>query len=224
MGKAYQFKIVIENSKPLVWRRILVPAFINFGQLHGIIQVAFGWEDDHLHEFVFPSINVRIPGSVPFGNDSMYENIRIKELVSFVKWFRYIYDFGDNWVHKIMIEKLVDDYNYAYPQVIKFKGDNFEEDSGGVFGNWEDELDDYIEKAEIGEFSIENVNSRLQQKCFFKGERKALIKNIEEIGEIGFKDLNVIMEPVVKEDRIYPNDPCPCGSGKKYKKCCGNTR
>ena len=26
---------------------------------------------------------------------------------------------------------------------------------------------------------------------------------------------------VVKEDKIYPNDPCPCGSGKKYKKCCG---
>lgn len=25
---------------------------------------------------------------------------------------------------------------------------------------------------------------------------------------------------VVKEDKVYPNDPCPCGSGKKYKKCC----
>lgn len=24
-----------------------------------------------------------------------------------------------------------------------------------------------------------------------------------------------------KTERIYPNDPCPCGSGKKYKKCCG---
>ena len=24
-----------------------------------------------------------------------------------------------------------------------------------------------------------------------------------------------------KEDKIYPNDPCPCGSGKKYKQCCG---
>ena len=26
---------------------------------------------------------------------------------------------------------------------------------------------------------------------------------------------------VVKEEKIYPNDPCPCGSGKKYKQCCG---
>ena len=26
---------------------------------------------------------------------------------------------------------------------------------------------------------------------------------------------------IVKPDKVYPNDPCPCGSGKKYKKCCG---
>lgn len=26
---------------------------------------------------------------------------------------------------------------------------------------------------------------------------------------------------VVNEAKVYPNDPCPCGSGKKYKKCCG---
>lgn len=25
---------------------------------------------------------------------------------------------------------------------------------------------------------------------------------------------------VVKEAKVYPNDPCPCGSGKKFKKCC----
>ncbi len=24
--------------------------------------------------------------------------------------------------------------------------------------------------------------------------------------------------------KVYPNDPCPCGSGKKYKKCCGRTQ
>lgn len=26
---------------------------------------------------------------------------------------------------------------------------------------------------------------------------------------------------IVKEAKVYPNDPCPCGSGRKYKKCCG---
>ena len=27
-----------------------------------------------------------------------------------------------------------------------------------------------------------------------------------------------------KEEKIYPNDPCPCGSGKKYKQCCGRKK
>ena len=26
---------------------------------------------------------------------------------------------------------------------------------------------------------------------------------------------------IVKDAKVYPNDPCPCGSGKKYKNCCG---
>lgn len=29
---------------------------------------------------------------------------------------------------------------------------------------------------------------------------------------------------IVKPDKIYPNDPCPCGSGKKYKQCCGKKK
>jgi preprotein translocase subunit SecA len=28
-------------------------------------------------------------------------------------------------------------------------------------------------------------------------------------------------KPVVKGQKVGRNDPCPCGSGKKYKKCCG---
>ena len=29
---------------------------------------------------------------------------------------------------------------------------------------------------------------------------------------------------IVKAEKVYPNDPCPCGSGKKYKKCCGKNK
>ena len=29
---------------------------------------------------------------------------------------------------------------------------------------------------------------------------------------------------IVKDKKVYPNDPCPCGSGKKYKKCCGKNK
>ncbi len=36
------------------------------------------------------------------------------------------------------------------------------------------------------------------------------------------KDESTVKAPVKRMDaKIYPNDPCPCGSGKKYKQCCG---
>lgn len=36
------------------------------------------------------------------------------------------------------------------------------------------------------------------------------------------KDDSVAKAPVKREEsKVYPNDPCPCGSGKKYKQCCG---
>ena len=33
-------------------------------------------------------------------------------------------------------------------------------------------------------------------------------------------DKSVKKQPVRSEKKAGPNDPCPCGSGKKYKKCC----
>ena len=38
------------------------------------------------------------------------------------------------------------------------------------------------------------------------------------------KDDTLARKPVKKEARIYPNDPCPCGSGRKYKQCCGRIK
>lgn len=52
--------------------------------------------------------------------------------------------------------------------------------------------------------------------------------NLEEWNEIFDEDKRKALykeqkssTTIVKEAKVYPNDPCPCGSGKKYKKCCG---
>ena len=42
----------------------------------------------------------------------------------------------------------------------------------------------------------------------------------KETGANAGGDKTVRRQPVVKKIKIGPNDPCPCGSGKKYKKCC----
>ena len=39
------------------------------------------------------------------------------------------------------------------------------------------------------------------------------------------KDVSAAKQPVRrKEGKVYPNDPCPCGSDKKYKQCCGRKK
>ena len=52
----YICKIVIEDTHPPVWRRVVIPDKITFFELHQIIQTVFQWEDVHLHDFRIPSM------------------------------------------------------------------------------------------------------------------------------------------------------------------------
>ena len=45
-------------------------------------------------------------------------------------------------------------------------------------------------------------------------------KVAKETGTAAATNATVKQQPVRKEKKAGPNDPCPCGSGKKYKKCC----
>jgi hypothetical protein len=47
----YQLKITLTRVRPPVWRRVRVPATATLDELHRVIQIAFDWDDDHLHVF-----------------------------------------------------------------------------------------------------------------------------------------------------------------------------
>ncbi len=49
--KVFQFKIVLQDIKPLIWRRIQILDSCTFWSLHEAIQCAFGWTNSHLHCF-----------------------------------------------------------------------------------------------------------------------------------------------------------------------------
>lgn len=68
----------------------------------------------------------------------------------------------------------------------------------------------FIELAKRMEKDGVDMNSPRQMKKWVKEHEKEL-KN-EQTAKV---------ETVVKADEPGRNDPCPCGSGKKYKKCCG---
>lgn len=44
------------------------------------------------------------------------------------------------------------------------------------------------------------------------------VMNVKQAGQAPFTQIN---RPANTAKKIYPNEACPCGSGKKYKKCCG---
>jgi hypothetical protein len=48
----YQLHIRLDRISPLIWRRLLVTSETTIAELHATIQIAFGWSDCHLHQFV----------------------------------------------------------------------------------------------------------------------------------------------------------------------------
>ncbi len=58
--KAFQIKIELIDSEPLIWRRVVIPADVTFRRLHDTIQFSMGWRDYHLYEFEFPQEKLRI--------------------------------------------------------------------------------------------------------------------------------------------------------------------
>ncbi len=130
----YICKIVMEDTHPPVWRRVVIPDKITFVELHEIIQILFDWEDEHLHEFQIPSDYITIGSEEAYGGKFYDENeTLIDPFFRNYKWVRYVYDFGDDWRHKINIEKVDLDYSLRAATLLKYKGDNFEEDCGGVW-------------------------------------------------------------------------------------------
>lgn len=167
----YICKIVIEDTHPPVWRRVMIPERITFYELHEVVQILFGWEDMHLHEFVIPSDRIRLISKESESHGTFFEEeTLIDSFFKKYKWIRYVYDFGDEWRHKINIEKIDEKYQGRNAVLMKVKGDNFLEDSGGIrrMNKSEDNRDsfdkDYVEK-QLREmtFSRHNEHNELEE-------------------------------------------------------------
>jgi hypothetical protein len=102
-----QLKISLVGILPPIWRRLLVPGNLRLSDLHQVIQVAFGWTNSHLHQFVIAGQRFSQPQDFDEGFLDEAE-VTVSETVgASVKRFSYIYDFGDDWRHEIVIEKVI---------------------------------------------------------------------------------------------------------------------
>ncbi|WP_196592953.1 plasmid pRiA4b ORF-3 family protein [Pectinatus sottacetonis] len=159
--KAYQVRIKLLDFHHDIWREVIIPADINFKLLHNTIQTSMGWYNSHLYEFNLPDEKLRITNDEesfsnfktarkkytkisPADNNNklIYEllkttikrpqDLKIENYMEKYKFLNYIYDFGDNWVHRIFLREILTDYQYSYPTIISGIGACPPEDVGGT--------------------------------------------------------------------------------------------
>jgi hypothetical protein len=133
----YQIKITLRDSKPPIWRRVLVPADVSLARLHDIIQTVMGWADYHLHVFTIDGVEYGDPvqdaGEMGYKNEGRYRLSQFVDEEGFK--FDYEYDFGDGWEHVVLVEKILpEEKGQRYPVCIKGKRACPPEDVGGVWG------------------------------------------------------------------------------------------
>ena len=134
-----RLKIVLEDSEPPIWRRIEVPADMTLKDLHAVIQAATGWENAHLYQFHVGRETIAGPGMGGGGlgpRPTSAGRVRLDDLAAHgIKRFTYLYDMGDNWEHKIQIEKLLPiDPAADYPRLVDGALRCPPEDIGGIPG------------------------------------------------------------------------------------------
>ena len=103
---AYQFKVVLRDVSPMVWRRLLLRSDQSIADLHYAIQIAMDWSDQHLNCF---HIHGKDYGVAHIVGMSFADNPDRVSLANFRfrirERFLYEYDFYDHWVHEVRLEK-----------------------------------------------------------------------------------------------------------------------
>lgn len=197
----YQIKVTLRDSKPPIWRRILVPEDITLFTLHEILQRVMDWGNYHLHMFTIAGQIYGDPeddetGDLGTKNETRY---RLNQLGLREKdKFSYEYDFGDSWEHNILVEKILPaDPSFRYPVCVTGKRACPPEDVGGIWGYEEfleaisnpnhEEHDEML--AWVGgefdpeEFDLDAINQSLQHIKPTRKRRKAQPEPEEDLDD-----------------------------------------
>jgi pRiA4b ORF-3-like protein len=131
--EAVELTVVLRDTEPPVWRRLLVPASLTLRQLHAVLQTAMGWEDAHLHLFEVAGVRY---GDVedlpdPLGDE---ETFTVGDAAAVTQQFAYEYDFGDGWEHDVRIGQRLAAVGSGTPRCLDGARACPPEDCGGPHG------------------------------------------------------------------------------------------
>jgi hypothetical protein len=186
----YQLKITILGIEPPIWRRIQVPSTLLLCCLHDAPQAVMGWTDSHLHQFEKDGRYWGDPENDEFGDLELLDQSKVpvgKVLLVEGDSMVYLYDFGDNWRHEVVLEKIVRvDAAVSKPVCLDGKRRCPPEDVGGPSGYQEflevifepghEEFEHYREWARdpvhAEEFDVAAVNKILERMRWPKRHRR----------------------------------------------------
>ena len=171
----YQVRVDLDGAKPPIWRRLLLSSELMLDELHAVLQQAMGWTDSHLHQFLAGenkmdrfAVHYHMQFMLDEGAEGVLENrVRLDELLTGPKdRLFYWYDFGDDWEHTLVVEKVLPRFGDE-PPAICIGGTRAcpPEDCGGIWGYHELLADQTI--LDDGEFdptyfSVEETNACLR--------------------------------------------------------------
>ncbi|MEQ1747061.1 MAG: plasmid pRiA4b ORF-3 family protein [Saprospiraceae bacterium] len=132
--KIYQLKITLKNISPTIWRRVEVQSDINLDDLSRVILNVMGWYGGHLmifeigrREFYFDKESAH-----QFDGILMSKARLNKYLTAPKDKAKFTYDFGDDWQHNVVLEKILDpEPGATYPRCTAGKRKCPPEDCGG---------------------------------------------------------------------------------------------
>ena len=151
-------RIELVGTTPLVWRRITLDGRSSFANLHHVIQAAMGWHDAHLHQFRINNRYIGVPdpeSDAPEWHTEDERKVFLNRVLTDDAVFTYLYDFGDGWEHRLLVEEYddSDDLRFGDGDAWVDAGERAcpPDDAGGVGG-----FQDFLEKLENEPYSDES--------------------------------------------------------------------
>ena len=180
---AYQIKIELFDSKPKIWRRLIIPSDLLLSDLHKVLQTTMGWTNSHLHMFIKGKVMLEPPTEEAYWESKAidYTGYTIDRLLEVKNdKIQYEYDFGDSWVHIITLEKVIENYIGTLPVCTAGALNCPPEDVGGIWGfqefkkimkksshpEHEEYIEWYGEEYDPKYFDLDEINEMLQDDNF----------------------------------------------------------
>lgn len=134
----YRVRVSMRDIEPVIWRQIELSGQTTLKQFHRILQIAMGWENYHLHEFLVGGQRYGGPDPDYDGPGEVIRESGVR-LTSVLPQpgseMLYVYDFGDYWQHEIRLEAVLGPESGAYyPRVLNGARSCPPEDCGGTGG------------------------------------------------------------------------------------------